>query len=153
MALERKARGRNQNYRSVKKIILAAALFATLLQLKAQTLDPFYTYTFTPDTITNTESDTLLLPADFISPWSYAYQIVMDSLSGTDTLSFVVQESVLRSGNTDWITVATGAGSASVRTRITGALMYGRRQRIIVNGAGTQSTRYSITFLAKKVFK
>lgn len=137
----------------MKKIILFVALLAFSLSAKAQTLDPFYAYTFTPDTITNAESDTLLLSADFISPWSYAYQIVMDSLSGTDTLSFVVQESVLRSGNTDWITVATGAGSGTVRTRITGALMYGRRQRIIVNGAGTQSTRYSITFLAKKVFK
>ena len=137
----------------MKKIILFVALLAFSLSAKAQTLDPFYAYTFTPDTITNTESDTLLLPADFVSPWSYVYQVVMDSLSGTDTLSFIVQESVLRSGNTDWVTVATGAGSASVRTRITGALMYGRRQRIIVNGAGTQSTRYAITFLAKKVFK
>jgi hypothetical protein len=137
----------------VKTIILLVAFVAALSSVKAQTLDPFYAYTFTPDTITNTESDTLLLPADFISPWSYAYHAVMDSLSGTDTLSFVIQESVLRSGNTDWITVATGAGSGSFRTRITGALMYGRRQRIIVNGAGTQSTRYSITFLAKKVFK
>jgi hypothetical protein len=137
----------------MKQIILLAALLVFCASAKSQTLDPFYTYIFTPDTITNAESDTLLLPADFISPWSYAYHVVMDSLSGTDTLSFLIQESVLRNGNTDWITVATGAGSASVRTRITGALMYGRRQRIIVNGAGTQSTRYSITFLAKKVFK
>ncbi len=134
----------------MKKIILFVVLLVGALSAKAQTLDPFYAYTFTPDTITNTESDTLLLPADFVSPWSYVYQVVMDSLSGTDTLSFIIQESVLRSGNTDWVTVATGAGSASVRTRITGALMYGRRQRIIVNGSGTQSTRYSITFLAKK---
>lgn len=137
----------------MKKIILFAVLIVSALSLKAQTLDAFYTYTFTPDTITNTESDTLLLPADFTSPWSFAYHITMNALSGTDTLSFVIQESVLRSGNADWITIATGAGSADVFTRITGALMYGRRQRIIVNGAGTQSTRYSITFLAKKVFK
>lgn len=137
----------------MKKIILFVALSFAAFCANAQTLDPIYAYTFTPDTITNTERDTLLLPADFVSPWSYGYHIVMDSLSGTDTLSFVVQESVLKSGNTDWITVATGAGSGSFSTRIVGALMYGRRQRIIVNGAGTQSTRYSITFLAKKVFK
>lgn len=137
----------------MKRIILFAALLVSALNIKAQTLDAFYTYTFAPDTITDSESDTLLLPADFVSPWSFAYHVTMSSLSGTDTLSFVVQESVLKSGNTDWITVATGAGSADVFTRITGALMYGRRQRIIVNGAGTQSTRYAITFLAKKVFK
>ena len=137
----------------MKKIILFAALSFAAFCAKTQTLDPFYAYTFTPDTITNAERDTLLLPADFVSPWSYVYHIVMDSLSGTDTLSFVIQESILRSGNTDWITVATAAGSANVSARITGALMYGRRQRIIVNGAGTQSTRYSVAFLAKKVFK
>lgn len=137
----------------MKKIILATLPLLLSFCLSAQTLDPFYSYTFVPDTITNAESDTLLLPADFVSPWSFAYHVSIDSLSGTDTLSFVVQESVLKSGSTDWITVATGAGSASVKARITGALMYGRRQRIIVNGSGTQSSRYSITFLAKKVFK
>jgi hypothetical protein len=137
----------------MKQTTVFFALLLCVAALRAQTLDPIYAYTFTPDTITNTESDTLLLPVDFVSPWSYVYHAVMDSLSGTDTLSFIVQESVLKSGNTDWITIATGAGSKGVRTRISGALIYGRRQRIIVNGSGTQSTRYSITFIAKKVFK
>lgn len=137
----------------MKAIIFSVAMLFCFVSAKAQTLDPLYTFTFTPDTITNTEMDTLLLPVDFVSPWSYGYHIVMDSLSGTDTLSFVVQESMLKTGNTDWITIATGAGSANVSTRIVGQLMYGRRQRIIVNGAGTQSTRYRITFVAKKVFK
>lgn len=137
----------------MKKIILFVAIFGAVLNAKAQTLDPFYAYTFTPDTITNTERDTLLLPVDFVSPWSYLYQVVIDSLSGTDTLAFTIQESALKSGNTDWVTVATGAGSRGNPARITGALMYGRRQRIIIIGSGTQSTRYSIAFLAKKVFK
>ena len=137
----------------MKKVFLFALPLLLSLSVKAQTLDPLYVYTFTPDTITNTERDTLLLPADFVSPWSYLYQIAIDSLSGTDTLSFTVQESALKSGNTDWVNVATGAGSRGNPARITGALMYGRRQRIIVIGSGTQSTRYSITFLAKKVFK
>lgn len=137
----------------MKKIILFVVLLVGALSAKAQTLDPFYAYTFTPDTITNTERDTLLLPVDFVSPWSYLYQVVIDSLSGTDTLAFTIQESALKSGNTDWVTVATGAGGRGNPARITGALMYGRRQRIIVIGSGTQSTRYSIAFLAKKVFK
>lgn len=137
----------------MKKIILFAVLLVSALSVKAQTLDPLYAYTFTPDTITNTERDTLLLPVDFVSPWSYLYQVVIDSLSGTDTLAFTIQESALKSGNTDWVSVATGAGSRGNPARITGALMYGRRQRIIIIGSGTQSTRYSIMFLAKKVFK
>lgn len=137
----------------MKKIFLSILPALLSISVNAQTLDPLYAYTFTPDTITNTELDTLLLPADFVSPWSYLYQVAIDSLSGADTLAFTIQESALKSGNTDWVTVATGAGSRGNPARITGALMYGRRQRIIVIGSGTQSTRYSIVFLAKKVFK
>lgn len=137
----------------MKKLLVFVLAIGLVKLANAQTLDPIYTYTFAADTITDSESDTLLLPADFVSPWSYAYHVAMNSLSGTDTLAFVVQESLQKTGNADWVTIATGAGSADVSTRITGALMYGRRQRIIINGSGTQSTRYSITFVAKKVFK
>ena len=138
----------------MRPLIFALLVLLLSAQAKAQTLDAFWTYSFTADTITNTEADTLLLPTDFVSPWSYAYHIVVDSLSGTDTLRFTVQESVLRSGATDWVTVSTGAGSAFVSpVRLSAALMYGRRQRLIITGSGTQSTRYTVSFLAKKVHK
>jgi len=138
----------------MRKALFIALFCVAAIAVKAQTLDAFWSYTFTTDTITNTEADTLLLPADFVSPWSYTYSIVVDSLSGTDTLSFVLQESVSKSGNTDWVTVSTGAGSELTSPlRITSALMYGRRARIIVRGSGTQSTTYAITFLAKKIYK
>jgi len=138
----------------MKRALFIALFCVAAIAVKAQTLDAFWSYTFTTDTITNTEADTLLLPADFVSPWSYTYSIVVDSLSGTDTLSFVLQESASKSGNADWVTVATGAGSdntSPLRTSV--ALMYGRRARIIVRGSGTQSTTYAITFLAKKIHK
>lgn len=138
----------------MRKALFIALFCVAAIAVKAQTLDAFWSYTFTTDTITNAEADTLLLPADFVSPWSYTYSIVVDSLSGTDTLSFVLQESVSKSGNTDWVTVSTGAGSKLTSPlRITAALMYGRRARIIVRGSGTQSTTYAITFLAKKIHK
>ena len=94
----------------MKRALFIALFCVAAIAVKAQTLDAFWSYTFTTDTITNTEADTLLLPADFVSPWSYTYSIVLDSLSGTDTLSFVVQESASKSGNSDWVTVSTGAG-------------------------------------------
>ena len=138
----------------MRKALFIALFCVAAIAVKAQTLDAFWSYTFTTDTITDTEADTLLLPADFVSPWSYTYSIVVDSLSGTDTLSFVLQESASKSGNTDWVTVSTGAGSELTSPlRITTALMYGRRARIIVRGSGTQSTTYAITFLAKKIYK
>lgn len=138
----------------MKRALFIALFCATAFAVKAQTLDAFWSYTFTADTITDTENDTLLLPADFVSPWSYTFSIVLDSLSGTDTLSFVIQESVSKSGNTDWVTVSTGAGSELTSPlRLTSALMYGRRTRLIIRGAGTQSTAYAVTFLAKKIYK
>ena len=138
----------------MKRALFIALFCVAAIAVKAQTLDAFWSYTFTTDTITNTEADTLLLPADFVSPWSYTYSIVLDSLSGADTLSFVVQESASKSGNSDWVTVSTGAGSELTSPlRLTTALMYGRRARIIIQGSGTQSTTYSIVFLAKKIYK
>ena len=138
----------------MRKALFIALFCVAAIAVKAQTLDASWSYTFTTDTITNAEADTLLLPADFVSPWSYTYSIVVDSLSGTDTLSFVLQESASKSGNTDWVTVSTGAGSELTSPlRTTTALMYGRRARIIVRGSGTQSTTYAITFLAKKIHK
>ena len=138
----------------MKRALFIALFCVAAIAVKAQTLDAFWSYTFTTDTITNTEADTLLLPADFVSPWSYTYSIVLDSLSGADTLSFVVQESASKSGNSDWVTVSTGAGSELTSPlRLTTALMYGRRARIIIRGSGTQSTTYSIVFLAKKIHK
>ena len=138
----------------MKRALFIALFCVAAIAVKAQTLDAFWSYTFTTDTITDTEADTLLLPADFVSPWSYTYSIVLDSLSGADTLSFVVQESASKSGNSDWVTVSTGAGSELTSPlRLTTALMYGRRARIIILGSGTQSTTYSVVFLAKKIHK
>lgn len=138
----------------MRTLIIALFLFTLCFQAKAQTLDAFWTYTFTNDTITDSEIDTLLLPADFTSPWSYAFHVVTDSLSGTDTLAFTVQESILKSGTTDWVTIASGTGSKTVSpVRINAALMYGRRVRLIIRGSGTQSTTYAVTFLAKKIYK
>lgn len=134
-----------------KHLMLAAFLaFASLLQ--AQTLDPDYSYTIS-DTITDSEADTILLPAIMISPWSYNWTIVTTQLSGTQDITAAVQESSSKTG-TDWFPIGSvSLSGTSDIDRVSGALIYGYRQRLIVTGAGTQSTVYTIRFVAKKVFK
>jgi hypothetical protein len=131
------------------RILIVIALIVLAGGAKAQTLDPFYRYSIT-DTITNTESDTILLPALMLSPWSYNWTIQTAQLSGTTNLAYTVQESSSVAGS-DWLQVGTGtATGATFLGRLVGALIYGQRQRIIITGTGTQSTLYTVYFVGKK---
>jgi len=136
----------------MKKHLMLAAFLAFASLLQAQTLDPDYSYTIS-DTITDSEADTILLPAIMVSPWSYNWTVVTTQLSGTQAITAAVQESASKTG-TDWFPVSSVSmsGSADI-DRIVGALIYGYRQRLIITGTGTQSTTYTIRFVAKKVFK
>lgn len=136
----------------MKKITFAIALLFCAFAANSQTLDPDYSYTIS-DTITDSEADTILLPALMVSPWSYNWTVVTTQLSGTQAITAAVQESASKTG-TDWFPVSSVSmsGSADI-DRIVGALIYGYRQRLIITGTGTQSTTYTIRFVAKKVFK
>ena len=144
-------------------IALLAVLVISATTNKAKTIEgltvmddayasPIYQYTFTSDTITDTESDTLTLPVLLYSKWTYDYHAVIDSLSGTQDIDVVVQESSLASGDTDWVQVDTIATltDANEVDRATGDVVYGVRQRLIVTGTGTQSVKYSIKAVFKK---
>jgi hypothetical protein len=133
----------------MRTLAIIAVLMIHGLTLSAQTLDPFYRYAIS-DTITDTESDTITLPALMLSPWSYNWTIQTTQLSGTQNVACVLQESASATG-TDWIQIdsKTTTGSTDL-DRMVGALIYGQRQRVILTGTGTQSTRYTIYFVAKK---
>lgn len=134
-----------------KSLFLILALCVTVA-VHAQNLDAYYRYTIS-DTITNSEADTIELPVLMLSPWSYNWTVETTQLSGTQALAIVLQESSSISG-TDWFQIDTKSttGSADL-DRMTGALIYGQRQRIIITGSGTQSTKYQIYFIAKKVYR
>lgn len=136
----------------MKKILLLSLALCAMASVQAQNLDAYYRYTVS-DTITDAEADTIELPVLMLSPWSYNWTIQTTQLSGTQALAVALQESSSING-TDWFPVdsksTTGAADLD---RITGQLIYGQRQRIIITGTGTQSTKYSIYFIAKKVFR
>lgn len=119
-----------------------------------------YEYTFTSDTITNTESDTLTLTPLFLSKWTYQYSFDIDSLSGTPSLTLAIQESNKRSGS-QWVTVESGTvssiGATTNYSFLNGdgttnpdGMVRGVRQRVIITGVGTNSTKYSVKTTMKK---
>lgn len=110
-------------------------------------------YTFTKDTITNAANDTLTVPWVLQSRYTGALQITRTSISGTANIAVSIQTSVTSSSSTDvtWVTVATTSATTATAELLTLAETYGQRYRIIVDGTGTQSTSYRLSWLSKKV--
>lgn len=98
----------------------------------------------TIDTITNAENDTITLTAKLYSQFQFNWTVITTQLSGTQSINAIVQESASDS-DTDWYPVDTVALSGSADLdRIVGTAVYGVRQRLIIDGSGTQSTRYRV---------
>lgn len=110
----------------------------------------FFPKAFAADTITDAENDTLAIPFSLVSSYNWSVGIVTTRLSGTQSLQLIVQEALTT--GTDWIAIDTLAiGNAAATTaRITGDQVYGRKQRLILDGTGTQSVRYTINAVYKK---
>lgn len=110
----------------------------------------YYRYVPSADTITNAEKDTLLLPVTMYSQYTYCIQGVRTSLSGTHNVKFVLQQSNTTSGNTDWVGVDSTSTTSATIGLLQGQELYGIRYRILVNGSGTQSSRYALNCTFKK---
>lgn len=110
-------------------------------------------YTWSLDTISNANNDTLDLPWVLQSRYTQAYQITRTSISGTANVAVSIQANVAYRDSTDpvWVTVATTSGTGATNELLTLAESYGQRYRIIVDGTGTQSTSYRISFLGKRL--
>lgn len=109
--------------------------------------------TWAKDTITNAANDTLTLPWTLQSRYTGALQITRTSISGTINLSVVIQASVTGASSADvtWVTVATSSGTGATNEILTLAETYGQRYRIIVDGTGTQSSSYRLSWLSKRM--
>ena len=110
-------------------------------------------YTWPLDTISNAANDTLTVPWVLQSRYTGALQITRTNISGTTNLSVVIQTSVTGASSSDatWVTVATSAGTGATTELLTLAETYGQRHRIIVDGSGTQSSSYRLSWLSKKM--
>lgn len=108
--------------------------------------------TYTADTITDTENDTLIVIPQILSLYTYNAHFTVARLSGTGALKVYVQQSNVTSGTTDWVSIdSITATSAAAATYIAdGTEFLGRRCRFIVDGGATQSTRYTLSYTFKK---
>lgn len=109
--------------------------------------------TWTLDTITNAANDTLTVPFTMQSRYTGALQITRTNISGTTNIAVSIQASVVNSTSThtEWITVATTSATTATNELLTLAETYGQRYRIIVDGTGTQSSSYRLSWLSKKM--
>jgi len=146
-----------------KHIFIALFLFASIytgVRLTAEragesvamlsSASPIYSPSVALDTITDTEADTILIPGLLYSKWAASYTLSTTQNSGTQDLTFVLQESPASSGG-PWVQVGTKTTSgASDVDRIEVATVYGVKHRVIVTGTGTQETAYDIDVVMKK---
>jgi len=108
--------------------------------------------TWALDTITNTEKDTLSLPAILESQYQYSIQARVLRISGTKNVKFVLDQTNA-TGSTVWMPVdsVSAASPDTLKTvfLMKGANVWGNKHRIRVVGTGTQSTSYQVTALYK----
>jgi len=140
-------------------IICAALLFAETT--KNSQADYYaatsntYRFEFTADTITNAENDTINMSVQFLDAWVPVAFLETTQLSGTQAINLIIQENSRLTGTTGWISVDTVAlsGSSDLDRLSYPAAPYwvrGQRMRIIIDGSGTQSTRYTGRVIAKR---
>lgn len=141
----------------MKKIIYGFALLSLLITGIAITSQSFAPpppsppklvfKAFSVDTITNAESDTILLSSavsDVQSLYTYSWHVARTNLSGVTNVALKVEERIATSGTTGWVSVNTGSGTGATAERLTGTELLGRQQRLILTGSGTQSTSYLV---------
>lgn len=136
--------------------LLSPETSAELSALLESSSNPIYQTPETSDTITDAENDTLSVSPNLISFWTYNHTIDITSLSGSVSIIAILQENNERTGGT-WYEVerdtATGAGQLRLHGADTpSGLGYvkGIRQRLILDGSGTQSTKYTKNSTYKK---
>lgn len=112
---------------------------------------PSVDYVFTSDTLSDTELDTLTYPYALLSKWTYNYVLSVIRDSGSGNPIFIVQESNQRTGDV-WYEVARDTITATGTYRLNGDLIYGMRQRVILDGEGTAEHRYTLTFTGKREY-
>ncbi len=105
------------------------------------------------DTIANAANDTLTVPFTMQSRYTGALMITRTNISGTTNLAVSIQSTVVNSTNThtEWVTVGTTSATTATAELLTLAETYGQRYRIIVDGTGTQSSSYRLSWLSKKL--
>ena len=121
-------------------------------------------FPYRKDTITNAETNTLNIGIRDNSVWNtvtnletffslYTYDISIKpaSLSGTQSMKFVLDKSDTNSGtSTDWMAIDSVTSTTAIVSHLRSTDATALRYRIRVVGAGTQSSTYQIWSIWKK---
>lgn len=111
-----------------------------------------YSITVTPDTLTNTEKDTVNFSDNIISLYTYCLQPTVTQLSGTAGVKVYLDQATDATGTTAWFTIdsTTSLTNAAPRGILDGTDLLGYRYRLRFVGTGTASVRYICTGRFKK---
>lgn len=107
-------------------------------------------YQTTSDTITDAENDTIVTNFGFYTQWTYNVTLEATQLSGTTSIIAILQEqNPYATSENDWYEVERDTISATGIIRLYGgsgdlAHVKGRRQRVVLDGSGTQSSTYTL---------
>lgn len=129
------------------KLVLALVLMFVVSVASAQAVYRFEVV----DTITNAEIDTIVCDAPVRFNGVYSLQTTVTVLSGTGNITTILQESndFPNRSTLSYVATDTIPSIATGTNRQVGTL-YGLTPRVIVKGAGTQSTIYRTTLVVKK---
>lgn len=136
--------------------VLAAFI---LIAATAATGTKYYTipnkaqsYTWAVDTITDAENDTLTIADLQTSNWYGLLQVDGKQLTGTQLLAIIVQASAFDSPDADqWYEVQRDTANGSLeQVNIDLEQLDAFNYRIIIDGAGTQSSEYEAVLNLKK---
>jgi hypothetical protein len=114
--------------------------------------DKIHYETWTSDTITDTEVDNLTDSEVMYSNYTYNIGLTLNNLSGTMSIKAVLMQSNSPSGNLDWVGTdsATFTAESQPTHLLDGSDLFGRRYKVKLVGAGTQSTVYTAKAFFKK---
>lgn len=134
-------------------MLLAVGIIAGLsTSFEPMATGGYYAKSITQDTLTNAEKDTIAIPTNILSLYTYDFQPVVTQLSGTAAVKVYLDQSAKSSGNTDWFCIDSSASltNAAPRGILDGTDLLGYRYRLRFSGTGTQSTVYNCSYILKK---
>lgn len=142
------------NFKNIIYALMAAiviVLFAAATPAGERTEASKFDYTFTSDTITNAENDTLEIPYKLFSKWEGLWAMEVTVASGSRDVTARIYENPWNSGEeAAWVLKDSIDLTSASHGEVYTGVVRGVRQRVVVDGSGTQSSIYTIKAIYKK---
>lgn len=111
-----------------------------------------YLYPVSADTLTNTEKDTVTLPAKFKTNYIFMASCLTNKLSGTQTVKMYLDEINTLTGTTGWRVIDSVSTADGTTVAIRQSALYGLRYRLRMSSTATTGVvRYVINVTAKPI--